>query len=35
MNTEQAVVFLTMIGFVLFILADREQRSAERGEQPG
>ena len=35
MNTEQAVVFLTMIGFVLFSLADREQRNAEQGGQPG
>jgi cytochrome c oxidase assembly factor CtaG len=35
MNTEQAVVFLTMIGFLLFNLADREQRNAEQGRQPG
>ena len=35
MNTEQAVFFPTMIGFVLFSLAYREQRNAERGEQPG
>jgi cytochrome c oxidase assembly factor CtaG len=33
MNTEQAVVFLTMIGFLLFSLADREQRSAEGWEE--
>lgn len=35
MNTEQAVVFLTMIAFVLFNLADREQRTAEGGGEPG
>lgn len=34
MNTEQAVVFLTMIAFVLFNLADREQQNAEKRDGP-